>query len=389
MPARLSIEEIRARLPEESWLTPVGRDGSRIICKCRCGSPTSVDTYELLRGHTKSCGCWAGAHAMSIKQLNAELTTEHRCVILRRDGPLHVVCRCLNCGREYSPQLGALRFGTSLSCGCVSSTANPPLGIPGRRHREWRGLIDGLLLGDGHISKGGSFTMDQAERRRGWQFAVQRRFRSFGLKSTIRAPATKKPTTYDGKRIVGGAHRHMYTQQRPELKEERRRWYPRGRKVVPSDIVLTPECIAHWMAGDGCGTHIGQIVFATHGFSRAECELLVSRMPVHATVARSKKQGQYIVKVHRRDDAFKLAEIIGPHMPRCMLYKLRPIKPAKIRTEWLRKLTDADVRRMRVLARRGLTRPELAKRFGVSVPTVYRWLRRGRGQFAYGNRVSD
>ena len=44
---------------------------------------------------------------------------------------------------------------------------------------------------------------------------------------------------------------------------------------------------------------------------------------------------------------------------------------------------------MRSLARRGLTRPELAKRFGVSVPTVYRWLRRGRGQFAYGNRVSE
>jgi hypothetical protein len=231
--------------------------------------------------------------------------------------------------------------------------------------------------------------MDQAERRRGWQLAVQRRLRSFGLKSTIRAPAIKKPTMYQGKRIVGGAHGHMYSQQRPELKEQRRRWYPLGKKVVPKDIALTPECLAHWMSGDGCGTPIGQIVFATQGFSRAECEFLVSLMPVHATVARSKKKGQYSIRVFRRDDAFKLAEMIRPYMPKCTLYKLRPIKPAKIRTEWLRKLTDADVRRLRALDRKGLTRPELARWFGISVPTVYRWLRRGSGQFAYGNRVRD
>lgn len=174
----------------------------------------------------------------------------------------------------------------------------------------------------------------------------------------------------------------MYSEFRSELKEERRRGYPNG-KIVPQDIALTPECLAHWMSGDGCGTGIGQIVFATQGFSGADCELLVSRMPVHASVAWSKKVGQYIIKAHRRDDAFRLAEIIRPYMLRCMLYKLRTLKPAKIRTEWARKLSDADARRLRALAKKkGLTRPELARRFGVSVPTVYRWLRTGSGQFA-------
>ena len=37
----------------------IGRTGTRYkyLCKCDCGKEKTVDKYNLIRGHTKSCGC--------------------------------------------------------------------------------------------------------------------------------------------------------------------------------------------------------------------------------------------------------------------------------------------------------------------------------------------
>ena len=37
----------------------IGRTGTRYkyLCKCDCGKEKTVDKYNLISGHTKSCGC--------------------------------------------------------------------------------------------------------------------------------------------------------------------------------------------------------------------------------------------------------------------------------------------------------------------------------------------
>lgn len=95
-------------------------------CKCDCGNYTNVATGNLRRNKTKSCGC-----------LNRERQKEYEDWTGRRFGRLTVVSRaedyvspngkwrsirwnCVcDCGNKCTVNGGALKKGTTMSCGCL------------------------------------------------------------------------------------------------------------------------------------------------------------------------------------------------------------------------------------------------------------------------------
>ena len=49
---------------------PNQKGGARWLCQCECGQTTTVDSYSLRSGHTKSCGCIHGEfHGSSYSRL--------------------------------------------------------------------------------------------------------------------------------------------------------------------------------------------------------------------------------------------------------------------------------------------------------------------------------
>ena len=96
------------------------------ICRCDCGKITEVASSNLLRGHTKSCGCYK-------KDWANEYYTVHNNLLGERFGKLTVIervgiangqavykCKC-DCGNIVEVKSGQLKSGKTQSCGCIKS----------------------------------------------------------------------------------------------------------------------------------------------------------------------------------------------------------------------------------------------------------------------------
>lgn len=98
-------------------------------CKCDCGSYTSVDVYNLIKGTTKSCGCYRKGRPRN--KLFKDLTGYEfgNLVVISRDEnkPIgsgkHVYwnCSCTSCGNIKSIRGSDLTSGRCIDCGCGKS----------------------------------------------------------------------------------------------------------------------------------------------------------------------------------------------------------------------------------------------------------------------------
>ena len=92
------------------------------ICRCECGNLTTVQTYDLTSGHTKSCGCERNNKDKKIditnqvfNKLTAIRPTNKRsghCVVWE--------CQC-ECGAITYVSVNDLKKGNTKSCGCIKS----------------------------------------------------------------------------------------------------------------------------------------------------------------------------------------------------------------------------------------------------------------------------
>jgi len=231
-------------------------------------------------------------------------------------------------------------------------------------------LIDGLLLGDGAISEGGSLMIGQTARRVGWLYQIQRVLKQFGCASKMSSRPAKW-VRIKGKKTRVRKSFTLWTPVFHEFKVERARWYPANRKHVPNDVRMTSRSIAHWFAGDGCGTRKGHLFFCTDSFSAREVDDLIVKLPVEAR--RIKGACGWHIHVTKYDEAFELARTIRQRLPRCCLYKLKGVHKKQPRVRKL-KLSATQIRSACVLRLRGWTAARVAKRFGVARVTMNKYL---------------
>lgn len=166
-----------------------------------------------------------------------------------------------------------------------------------------------------------------------------------------------------------------------ELLAERRRWYPGGTKVVPTDLSLTPTTLAHWYWGDGHCSHAKSVGLATNAFPIPDVMRLVAEIKArwgwHARVSASGTGP--VIMISRREDVRALFDLVRPMAPSCFKYKVPevPDDGGKTRSERYgrsafvgRSLNAAQVRDLRLKRSHGARWCDLGREFGIQPNTV-------------------
>lgn len=97
--------------PAEPNIRGNGYSRSRWLCRCDCGKEKIVMEDNLVRGHTRSCGCMK-SNGLKNKQFGM-LTVVSKPV----KGERNWTCRCA-CGNEIIVNQDDLFWGTITNCGC-------------------------------------------------------------------------------------------------------------------------------------------------------------------------------------------------------------------------------------------------------------------------------
>lgn len=193
-------------------------------------------------------------------------------------------------------------------------------------------LVDGLLLGDGQIDPKGILHLEQSLVRLGWQQQLMGFLVLAGAESKL-IPIPPRTRRIENRTITSKGGYVLYTPAYVEFQTQRVRWYPGGIKRVPPDLRLTPLVLAQWLAGDGTAHGCGGISFCTQGFLETEVRFLVDRLEtdlgICGSVGRSHRPGQFLLNVHRLDEAMKIKILVSPWLPECCQYKLRKVRPRK------------------------------------------------------------
>jgi hypothetical protein len=139
-------------------------------------------------------------------------------------------------------------------------------------------LLEGMLLGDAHLErqKGARLArlkVEHSVRQSAlvdWKFSEWRRWVRTPPKERIRRNRLGTLSTNKG----------FTTLSHVEFEESRRRFYRDNRKVVPEDLVLTPESLAVWFMDDGSrkSNQCRGLYLNTQSFMVSEVDLLRSIM---------------------------------------------------------------------------------------------------------------
>jgi hypothetical protein len=116
----------------------------------------------------------------------------------------------------------------------------------------------------------------------------------------------------------------IWSERNPTFTKLRKKWYPYGKKIIPQDLVLTPEVCLHWYLGDGCldknGSHI---VLCTDDFTECEVDFLIKLFKRDVKIISTKINiinRRYRIRISRIE-ARKFLDYIGSCFVNCYQYK--------------------------------------------------------------------
>lgn len=140
--------------------------------------------------------------------------------------------------------------------------------------KQW---LDGELLGDGHLEIRSKYSARFSYGSKYFEYInyISDTLNSFGIKQ---AGKINKRHHKDMNCYSYSYHSLSYE----ELLSIRKRWYPRGEKVIPRDLQLTPLVLRQEYIGDGCLRHRKNanpyIVLSTNGFPVSDVEWLKNQL---------------------------------------------------------------------------------------------------------------
>jgi len=180
-------------------------------------------------------------------------------------------------------------------------------------------ILDGLLLGDAYIPRNQKLLyFAQSQKNREYVVFVARQL---GVAPERVLDRTRQPDKRTGKAYVCS---ELRTLSDPLFARLRERWYRDGKKVVPEDLKVSPECVLHWFLCDGaCSVLRGraQMMLCTDGFRPDEVERLRSLL-ASVDVESSQTAGPRI-RVHQKSIE-RFYEYIGDCPVTCLAYKWVP-----------------------------------------------------------------
>lgn len=217
-------------------------------------------------------------------------------------------------------------------------------------------ILDGLMLGDGSISRDGFFPP---------QVGVSSLHQSLVLwlarlledeKISGRAE-TYLRKTLDPRGRPRKRHWRYRSFRSPEISSQRVRWYPLGKKIVPEDVRITALSLLIWYLGDGTLKFVTSgrrdhstrfIKLYTDGFTPNEVEFLCKRLIDFGTSAQDHYGRTTLPKMSITKGKEGLSiypEIyIGPALVKTFFGVMASL-PQELETDWSYKWRDHRERR--------------------------------------------
>jgi hypothetical protein len=197
-----------------------------------------------------------------------------------------------------------------------------------QKQKQQLEILDGLMLGDGHIhysktSKNPYLTITRALKDESYQIYLAKIFENYLTdKSLTKIDRYDKRTEKNYKSIV------LRTRSNELFKISHDRWYNHRTKIIPNDLSLTPLNIAIWIADDGYIYHaknypnLLHLKLSTNGFQKDEvhflAKLLKLRYNFDFTVYDKEhdyKLKQYIIRLTNSEHVKQLLCDIDPFFP--------------------------------------------------------------------------
>ena len=210
--------------------------------------------------------------------------------------------------------------------------------------------IDGLLLGDGSLCIMGS------NRRRGyitpsysqacveseWIYTISNYFKDCGIINQVHVTQSKRVNRGNEKPLY-----HIDTRRYKEFIDFHNRWYKRWydidsyperfwhkdnggeyyiwKKVVPSNINLSPMCVANWYMGDGSLSNrksgYDTLILATNGFSRGDVEYLSELLGFYYDID-TKLNKKNEIEIYTPFMVNRFLDLVRCNILQCFKYKL-------------------------------------------------------------------
>jgi hypothetical protein len=188
-------------------------------------------------------------------------------------------------------------------------------------------ILIGLILGDGYLSK-------PVGKKKGTSYLDLKYDEKYlGYLEWIRKEL-KELSPSDIKKKKGFHQYRFYTKTSEDIGFLRDIFYPDGIKIIPSDIekyLKEPITLAVWYQDDGTldyrDKYHANSLFATHCFSKEECNLLASALfqiyGLDVRVCRCQMRGKLYFRLYVTSKSMPaFMDIITPYMQKCFEYKL-------------------------------------------------------------------
>lgn len=187
---------------------------------------------------------------------------------------------------------------------------------------EINGLIEGLLLGDAWVGSRNNNTaylqIFQTKRNKEWLFTLKKIFEDNNINcSDIKLRRRAMNKIINKKRVFCNEMYGFNTSFYKTFFEYAIKWYPKGKKIVPNTVDLSPISLAQWYMGDGtlCKR---QLQFATNGFDEHSCEILSNKLN---DIYGWHPKLYTCLTLLRKNEISEFLELTRPYKVNCFNYK--------------------------------------------------------------------
>jgi len=181
--------------------------------------------------------------------------------------------------------------------------------------------LDGTLLGDGGLYSSASdisACYHVGQKHMSYVTYVEALLCRFGIRRSGQILAMR-----DHSASVNTVKAFLYqSRMYRELREQRERWYPHGKKRVPTDVRLTPLSIRTWFLEDGClhrrkDSKTLSVILCTHGFSDDGREMLADALRARLGTKHVHINKPGVIRFARSEVVRSFFEYIAP-LPRAL-----------------------------------------------------------------------
>lgn len=190
-------------------------------------------------------------------------------------------------------------------------------------------IINGSLLGDGHMSKyeiidskiarNSKMCIKHSIKQEDYVLYKKFLFENNGYKVYTRYRQSK--SCIEGRKVVSNTI-EIITESNENFNAIRKLWYPENVKIIPTNLVLTPLTLAIWFMDDG-SKHSSGYYLHTQGFTLDDIFLLKLKLKENLGILSSIHKSRQLYNLYiPANSSVLFTKTVLPYMTDSMLYKI-------------------------------------------------------------------